>query len=138
MNRFTRAIAMASARHPWRTLASWLVVLTAVMLLAVSGGGSFADDFSAKGSESDRARQLLNQSFPEAAKGNALVVFAAPDGASLADVRSEMTDVMDEVTALNHVESLTDPFIAGTVSEDGRIAYAVLTLDVPELSLIHI
>ena len=132
MKRFTRAIALASARHPWRTLASWLVVLMAVGLLAASGGGSFADDFSAKGSQSDRALELLNKSFPEAAKGNALVVFEAADGSTLAGHGMDVAGVLSQVRALDHVESVSDPLSAGTISEDGRIGYAVLTLDVPE------
>jgi RND superfamily putative drug exporter len=123
---------MASSRHPWRTLASWVAVLIAVGFLATSGGGSFADDFSAKGSQSDRALQLLDQNFPEAAKGNALVVFEAPDGSTLADQLAEVTGVLDDVADLDHVETVTDPFGAGTVSDDGRIGYAVITLDVPE------
>ncbi len=132
MNRFTRALAMASARHPWRTSASWVAVLMAVAFLATSGGGSFADDFAAKGSESDRALQLLDQHFPEAAQGSALVVLAAADGTTLAGQRGDVAGVLDEVGTLEHVASVADPFGAGTVSDDGRIGYAVLTLDVPE------
>ena len=55
MNRFTRGLAMASARHPWRTIASWVLLMATVFALAGSLAGSFTDDFSAKGSESDRA-----------------------------------------------------------------------------------
>jgi RND superfamily putative drug exporter len=132
MNRFTRAAAMASARHPWRTLASWLLVLVAIGFLAVSGGGSFADDFSAKGSQSERAMQLLHDSFPEAAKGKALVVLAADQGGTLEAERAQVTTVLAEVADQKHVASVTDPFTAGTVSADGRIGYAEITLDVPE------
>ena len=132
MNRFTRTLAMASAAHPWRTLASWLVVLVAVGFLAASGGGSFADDFSAKGSESDRALTLLDESFPEAAKGSALVVFEALDGTTLDEDASGVADVLGDVETLDHVASVTDPYAAGTISSDGRIGYAVLTLDVTE------
>ena len=91
MDRFTRGIAMASARHPWRTIASWVLVLVAVFFLAASGGGTFTDDFSAPGSQSDRAMELLNENFPEAAKGTALVVLEAPDGATLADQREQVS-----------------------------------------------
>ena len=80
MNRFTRSVAMASARHPWRTIASWLVVTAAVFALAGAIGGTFTDDFSSPGSQSARALDLLNQSFPEANKGKALVVLASEDG----------------------------------------------------------
>src|SRR5690349_9260714 len=131
MNTFTRTIAMASARHPWRTFAAWIAVLVAVLFLAASGGGTFADDFSAKGSQSARAMELLNANFPEAAKGQALVVFEARTG-TLQDHRSDVDAVLADVTGLDHVATVTDPFAAGTVSEDGRIGYAQLTLDVPE------
>ncbi len=132
MDKFTRGVALASARHPWRTIASWIVVLGAVFFLAASGGGTFADDFGVKGSQSARATELLNANFPEAAKGKALVVFAAEDGETLAGHRQEIASVLGDVDGLDHVESVTDPFAAGTVSKDGGIAYAELTLNVPE------
>src|SRR3954453_12062365 len=140
MNRFTRTVAMASARHPWRTVTSWVLVLIAVLFLAGSGGGTFADDFSAKGSQSDRAMTLLSENFPEAAKGKVLVVLAADQGSTLeahrAAVESVLSDVADvddvALAALAHVATVAAPFGAGTVSADGRIGYAEVTLDVPE------
>src|SRR5690349_5860952 len=76
--------------------------------------------------------ELLGKSFPEAAKGNALVVLAAPDDSTLSAQQADVAAVLDDVAVLDHVESVTDPFSAGTVSGDGRIGYAVITLDVPE------
>ena len=87
MDRFTRSLALASARHPWRTIASWVVVLGALFALAGSAGGTFTDDFATPGSQSARAVELLDENFPEAAKGKALVVFAAEDGQTLAGSR---------------------------------------------------
>ncbi len=130
MNRFTRGIAMASARHPWRTFTSWIVVLVAMLFLAASAGGTFTEDFAAKGSQSERARQLVADNFPEAAKGTALVVFEAEDG--LEAHREDVATVLSDVTGLDHVAAVTDPFAAGTISADGRIGFAELTLDVPE------
>lgn len=132
MNRFTRAIAMASARHPWRTFASWIVALVAVVLLASTGGGTFADDFSAPGSQSARAMELLQENFPDAAKGKALVVLETRDRMTLDAHDQDVQRVLGDVAALDHVESVADPFAAGTVSPDGGIAFAELTLDVPE------
>ena len=83
MDRFTRGIAMTSARHPWRTIAAWVLVMGTVLFLAASGGGTFTDDFAAPGSQSARALDLLDENFPEAAKGKVLVVFAAEDGETL-------------------------------------------------------
>ena len=132
MNRLTRAVAMASARHPWRTIASWVLAVVAVFFLAALGGGTFVDDFSAPGSQSSRAMDLVDDNFPEAAKGQALVVFEAPDGATLGEDVEGVAAALEIVSKLDHVATVTDPFQAGTISEDGRIGYSVLTLDVPE------
>src|SRR3954469_8608298 len=132
MNRLTRAVAMASAMHPWRTVVSWVAALVAVLFLAAGAGGSFTDDFSTPGSQSARAMDLLEANFPGAAKGQALVVLEGEGGTTLADHRDTVEGALQTVSGLEHVESVTDPFDAGTVSDDGRIAYAEVTLDVPE------
>jgi RND superfamily putative drug exporter len=131
MNRFTRGIAMASARHPWRTIASWVLLMAVTFALASAVGDSFADDFSAKGSESTRATELITESFPEAAKATALVVFASQDDQPLEARRAAVADVLADVAQVAHVQSVGDPFADGTVSEDGRIGYARITLDEP-------
>jgi RND superfamily putative drug exporter len=132
MNRLTRAVAMASARHPWRTIIGWVLAVVALFALAAAAGGTFVDDFSAKGSQSDRAMTLLNENFPEAAKGTALVVFQATEGSTLTEDRAAVETVLDRVDDLDHVASASDPFQAGTISADGSIGYAQVTLDVPE------
>jgi RND superfamily putative drug exporter len=132
MQKLTRGIASASARHPWRTITGWLALMGAVFFLAIAAGGTFVDDFSSPGSQSAKALELLDRDFPEAAKGSAMVVFAADEGTTLTEHRSEIAQVLDDVSTVAHVESLADPFAAGTISADGRIGFAVLTLDAPE------
>jgi len=129
MNRFTRGIAMASARHPWRTIASWVVVLGAVFVLADSGGGAFIDAFSAKGSQSERAMQLLEDKFPEATRAQALLVLAVDDGETLESQQQAVDAVLAEVAGADHVVDVADPFASGTISDDGRVGYAALTFD---------
>src|SRR5215204_5292811 len=119
MDRFTRSVALASAKHPWRTIASWVVVLGALFGLAGSAGGTFTDDFAAPGSQSVRALELLDQHFPEAANGKALVVVAAEDGETLDARRDDVAAVIDEVSQAGHVASVADPFAVGTISPDG-------------------
>jgi RND superfamily putative drug exporter len=123
---------MSSARHPWRTIATWILVMGALLFLGAGSGSTFTDDFASPGSQSARAMELLEGNFPEAAKGRAMVVFAAEDGDTLEGNREAVASVLTDVAALDHVESVADPFAAGTVSEDGRIGYAELTLDRPE------
>jgi RND superfamily putative drug exporter len=135
MDRFTRGIAMTSARHPWRTIATWVLVMGTALFLAASGGGTFDDDFAVPDSQSARAMELLHENFPEAAQGTALVVFASQDGQPLESHRADVEKVLADVAGLDHVAAVADPFAPGSVSEDGRIAYAQLTLDAPERDL---
>ena len=132
MHKLTRGIAAASARHPWRTITGWLALIGAVFFLAIAAGGTFVDDFSSPGSQSATALELLDENFPEAAKGSAMVVLAARDGTTLDDHQGTISQVLDDVSDVAHVESVADPFAAGTISEDGRIGFAVMTLDAPE------
>ncbi|KRF34468.1 hypothetical protein ASG94_15730 [Nocardioides sp. Soil805] len=132
MQKLTRGIASASARHPWRTITGWLAVTGAVFFLAIAVGGTFVDDFSAPDSQSATALELLDDGFPEAAKGSAMVVLAAREGTTLDEHRDEIARVLDDASGVARVESVADPFTAGTISEDGRIGYAVMTLDSPE------
>jgi putative drug exporter of the RND superfamily len=132
MQKLIRRIASASSRHPWRTVSGWLAVMGAVFFLAIAAGGTFVDDFSSPGSQSATALELLDESFPEAAKGSAMVVLAAHDDTTLDDHQDEIAQVLDDVSTVAHVESVADPFAAGTISPDGRIGFAVMTLDAPE------
>src|SRR4051794_21824150 len=113
MNRFTRSIAMASARHPWRTIASWVVVLGAVFVLASSGGGAFIDAFSAKGSQSERAMQLLEDKFPEATHAQALVVFAVDRGETLRSQRPAVEAALGGRAAARPALDAPDTLAAG-------------------------
>ena len=116
----------------WRTITGWLALMGAVFFLAIAAGGTFVDDFSSPGSQSATALELLDENFPEAAKGSAMVVLAARDGTTLDDHQGTIAQVLDDVSDVAHVESVADPFAAGTISEDGRIGFAVMTLDAPE------
>ena len=62
----TRALAEASARHPWRTIAGWAVASTAaVATIAVLLGGALTTDGEPTNDpQSVRARDALRQSFP--------------------------------------------------------------------------
>ena len=131
MNRLIRRIGDLSARRPWTTIGAWAVLAALVVALTGALGGTFMDDFSAPGSESAEAMELLEERFPEAAGGVALAVFAADDGEQLDDFRPAIASALSRVARTEHVADVTDPFAADHVSADGRVAYAEITLDVP-------
>ncbi|HEX7188225.1 MAG TPA: MMPL family transporter, partial [Actinomycetes bacterium] len=131
MNRFIRRIGDLSARRPWTTIGAWAVLAALVIALSGALGGAFADDFSAPGSESAEAIELLEERFPEQAGGTAVAVFAAPDGKQLDGSRAAIASALSQVADIEHVASVSDPFVTNRISSDGRVGYAEITLDVP-------
>jgi RND superfamily putative drug exporter len=131
MNSIIRRIGDVSARRPWRTIGAWAVLAALAVVLSGALGGAFADDFSAPGSESAEAIELLEERFPAAAGGTAVAVFAADEGQQLDSHRPAIASALAAVAEIEHVASVSDPFATDRVSDDGRIAYAEITLDVP-------
>ena len=135
MQRVIRRIGDASARRPWITIGAWAVAAAIVMFLAGTAGGTFADDFVAPGSQSEQAMRLLEERFPEAARGNAMAVFAAPAGERLERHRPAVDGALARIAEVERVAAVTDPFTAGTVSPDGRIGFAAIAFDRPSTEL---
>ena len=131
MNRIIGRIGDFSARRPWTMIGAWAVLAALVAVLSGAVGGAFADDFSAPGSESAQAMDLLEQRFPAEAGGSAVAVFAAPQGRQVTSYRAGVETALSQVAKIDHVASLSDPFATGRVSADGRVAFAEIALDVP-------
>jgi putative drug exporter of the RND superfamily len=134
MHRVIRRIGDACARRPWATIAAWAVAAALVVGLAGTAGGRFVDDLVAPGSQSEAAMRLLEGRFPEAARGNAMAVFA-PEGGRLERQRPAIEAAVARIGEVEHVARVADPFTAGTVSPDGRIGFAAITFDRPSMEL---
>ena len=131
MNAFVRRLGDASARRPTRTIGAW--ALLAVLVVALSGafGGAFLDDFTAPGSDSAAATELLEQRFPAATGGAAVAVFSVDGGERLESLRPDVEATLARLAEVRHVAAVSDPFTTGHVSEDGRIGFAEITMSVP-------
>jgi putative drug exporter of the RND superfamily len=135
MTRFTRRVGAACARRPWSTVAAWLVVAATLITLASTVGGTLLDDLVAPGSQSERAMELLDERFPQAAGGSAMAVFAAGEGDRLASHRPAIEATLARIAKVEHVVAVADPFEAGAVSPDGRIGFAEVSFDLPASDL---
>jgi RND superfamily putative drug exporter len=135
MNEITRRIGDASARRPWVTLGAWAVVAAVIALSAGTLGGAFVEDFAAPGSQSERAMELLEERFGEAAGGTAMAVFAVPEGERLDPHRPAIEAAVTRIADQEHVTRVAGPFTAGTVSPDGRIGVAEIGFDRPSTEL---
>jgi RND superfamily putative drug exporter len=131
MHRITRRLGDASARRPKTVVAAWLVALVAVVVLSGAAGGTPTDDFVAPGSQSAQAQELLQERFPDAANGQALAVFAAPEGDSVEAHRASISAALERAAEVDGVIAVRDPFTDGTISADGRVAYATIAFDKP-------
>ena len=131
MNTLARHLGDASARRPKRTIGVWALLAALVVVLSSAFGGAFLDDFTAPGSDSAAASELLEQRFPTATGGTAVAVFAADEGERLESSRPDVEATLARLSDVEHVAAVTDPFTTGRVSDDGRIGFADISLDLP-------
>nr|WP_246400610.1 MMPL family transporter [Jiangella mangrovi] len=119
--------------------AIWLAVIVLAGLAAATLSNPTSDSFAIPGTESQEAFDLLQERFPGSSPDGAAarLVFAAPDGGTVTDPAHEqaITDAVARIDAGPQVAAVVDPFTAGLVSEDGRIALAEVTYAVDFFSL---
>jgi len=117
-------LARACARHPWRVVSTWIVVVVAVFAATASFGGTLVDEFTLPDSGSKQAQDLLEQRFPAQAGDSATVVFAGD--VTSTEGRAAVDRALDRANDVTGVTSVGDPYAkkAGDVSRDGQVAYA--------------
>ena len=91
----TGKIGGAAARHPWRTIAAWLILIVVLFGLKTAFGGQFQDDYTVPGTSSQAGADFLRASFPQMFGTDARVVIHAPGGhrvdpAVLSEVRGDL------------------------------------------------
>ncbi|MER6615134.1 MMPL family transporter [Streptomyces xantholiticus] len=123
-----------------------LVALLWVALLAIAGVGAAtastatSSSFSIPGTEAQKAFDLLEERFPggSADGATARVVFKAPDGEKMTEAghKAEVEKAVSELKAgSDQIASVTDPYIARAVSQDGSTAYISVTYKVSSMEL---
>ncbi|OZE96495.1 MMPL family transporter [Rhodococcoides fascians] len=116
----------------------WVVLLLLGVLGASTLNTQTSDSFKLDGIESTEAFSLISERSGESADGaTARIVFEAPEGQSLTDPANQAA-VADAIASAQteHVASATDPFTTGTISENGRAAYATVTYTTPAVDLV--
>jgi putative drug exporter of the RND superfamily len=125
-------LASFSYRRRRLVVLGWLLGAVAVVALSSSFAGEYSADYSAHGSDSESAQQVIDARFPTAAGQTIDVVVRADDGLAQADVRSDVEALLGGLATLPHVVAVDDLFGSPDgVSTDGRTGIATLHLDVP-------
>jgi putative drug exporter of the RND superfamily len=121
----TGKLGGACARHPWRTIAAWLILVTVLFGVKLAFGGQFQDDYAVPGTSSQAGADFLQAHFPQMSGTNARVVIHDPAGrhvdpAVLATVRTDLGRLPGV--------SVVDPAL---LSRDGATALIDVQYSVP-------
>jgi RND superfamily putative drug exporter len=127
-----RAAGWAS-QHRARVAVGWVVLLIAAMALSHAVGTRYINSLSLKGTDSQRAGDLLTHDFPAQAGDADQIVFNARHG-GITDVavRALVAPVLARVAALPHVTGVVSLYSAAgarAISPDRRVAFATVTFD---------
>lgn len=128
-------LARWSYRHRWWMLLIWVFVLVGALGLQGAVGGDYSTDFSLPGAESQKAFDLLEDSFPGVAGDTADIVFKAEQGVTDPQVRDAMEGLFAEISEVDRVVGIDSPYSepgARQVSPDGTIAFATVHFSVVE------
>ena len=134
MSTLLSSLGRWSFRHPWRVLASWLIVLGLAGTGALVLGTGTDNTFSIPGTESQAGLEQLSRSFPQVSGTNAQFVVVAADGDSVTDdaYRDEIEDTVDGLSDLDGVLAVTSPYdenVSGMINDDETAAIVRLQFD---------
>lgn len=129
------SIARWCFRHRFTVILIWIAGLVGLSVASGAAGNAYANTFSASGSDSEAAADLLQQGFPSQSGDVARIVWRVESGSvSDPEVQSQIAALLDEVGRLPHVVGAVSPYDpegAGQISQDQRIAFAVVNFDAP-------
>jgi RND superfamily putative drug exporter len=127
-------LARWSTTHRKYVLLGWIVLLVAVNAFAQSAGTSYSNNFTLPNSDTQRAADLLQRSFPTQAGDRDQIAFKVTSG-SVNDpaVRSRMSAMFAAVAKLPHVTTVISPYAGAaagrSISANGKIAFATVVFD---------
>jgi RND superfamily putative drug exporter len=137
MPRRLHSLASALATHWKRSALAAVLAFVIIGGLGAAAGGAFQNSFTIPGAESQKAVDLLESRFPQAAGDTATVVFHVEDGTLRDGGRpAAIAGALKQIGAQPHVTAATSPLASkGQVSQDGRIGFATVQYDKPAIDI---
>nr|BEK70070.1 MMPL family transporter [Kitasatospora purpeofusca] len=124
-------IAGWSFRNRGRTVLLWLLAAGAAFGLSAGLGAKYSADYTAPGSDSKQAQQLLARDFPGLGGESISLVLSADGSVTDTATRDRVKELLARMAQVPHVSGIDDPYgPRGKVSTDGRTALGQIHLDV--------
>ncbi|MGW4897496.1 MMPL family transporter [Kitasatospora sp. NPDC004240] len=124
-------IAGWSFRNRGRTVLLWLLAAGVALGLSAGLGAKYSADYTAPGSDSKQAQQLLARDFPGLGGETISLVLTSDGGVTDTATRDRAKSLLAEMAEVPHVSGIDDPYgPRGKVSADGRTALGQIHLDV--------
>jgi RND superfamily putative drug exporter len=122
-----------AAGHRRVVLVGWIIALVGAFAASSAVGTNYSNSFSLKGTDSQRAVDLLKRNFPAQSGDSDQIVFHARSGSvTAAAVQARVAPVLAQIARLPHVSGVVSPYSpagARAVSRDGQIAFATVNFD---------
>ncbi|MFG2195027.1 MMPL family transporter [Streptomyces sp. NPDC048639] len=134
------------ARHHYLVIVLWLVALGGVHAANSTWGGTYADNFTLPGTQSQEGVDVLDEHAPQLG-GQSSTIVLHDSAKPLTDDRSQVDQVVDNLSKLPHVIAVQNPLPSSSqpppqpapstdgpkpsspLSKDGRIAYITVRWD---------
>src|SRR6202023_2209268 len=122
-----------AAGHRRFVVLGWIVALVGAFGVSSAVGTNYSNSFSLKGTDSQRAVDLLKRDFPAQSGDSDQIVLHARSGTVTAPaVKARVAPVLAQIARLPHVTGVVSPYSAAgarAVSQDGKIAFATVNFD---------
>jgi RND superfamily putative drug exporter len=136
-----RAVARFSVAHRWAVIAGWILLLAAGIVGNRVAGGSFVNDLSVSGTDSQAAYDAMRTQFPQLSGDPLQIVVRAERGVADPGVRTAVEDALGRIRRVTDVAAVQSPYGPGaTVSADGSTAIVTVMFtqrakDIPPASV---
>ena len=120
-----------ATRRRWAVLIAWLALLLGLGAAAAAFSGTMTSSFTIPGTPAQAALDQLGEKIPGAGDATGRIVFAAPEGHTLAEPQYQqaIATVVEQTKQLPGVTNVIDPAAGRTVSLEKTFGFAPVAGD---------
>jgi putative drug exporter of the RND superfamily len=113
-------LGLFSAKRAWLVILSWLIILGTAVTLMMGFSGKLSSSMSIDGIPAQEVIDSLQETFPEAARGQGQAVFHKADTPFTEAEKQLISDALEQTRAVFGVATVIDPFATAKDIADQR------------------